>query len=75
MNGIQNWREFELDERLKRIDADLEMLIFGVRDYYKDFTDINRKNTLAQIVENLEDMIDSIYIFRELYREGGLYHA
>lgn len=73
--NIQKWKEFELDERLEQIDSELLNLKIDAEKYYNDFSNIDQKNKLSLIVERLEDMIDSIYIFKEVYREGGLYHA
>lgn len=72
---IERWRDLELDEKLSRIDTDIELLIAKGRMALSDFTDFDKKSAFIDWCEALTDMIDSIYIFRELYREGGLYHA
>lgn len=67
-NDIQDWNEFVLDERLKKLEKRIDGLEWAVNNYYSDFTDIDYKNTLVQIVQNLRDTVESIDIFKMLYR-------
>ena len=69
MNTIQNWRSFELDAKLERLDSDIFDLGRRIDSYYSDLSNIDRKNNLVEVVKTLDDMADAIYIFKSLYRK------
>lgn len=64
---MENWNNFVLNEKFNKLDKQVDEMKEIVNDIYDDFTNIDMRNTLVRVVETLEDMVESISIFKMLY--------